>query len=72
MQGAVQVSRENLRIPKIRTVGTIVLNILKTIAAIGDFPRLRKWAYDCLYYKPLQLLKLYTIVAQNCDSVIGV
>lgn len=49
---AVQVSCESLRIHINRTIGTIVLNMLKTIAALGDLLQWRKRACDCLYDEP--------------------
>lgn len=71
---AVRVSCESLRILKIRTVDTIVLNMLKTIAAFGDVLRWRKRAYDegrdpttISTMSPEYVLNSYTIVAQNRD-----
>lgn len=73
---AVRVSCESLRILKIRTVDTIVLNMLKTIAAFGDVLRWRKRAYDegrdpttisTMSPEYVWLLNSYTIVAQNRD-----
>lgn len=43
---------KSLRLLKNRTVVTIVLNIIKTIAVFGELPRLRKEAYDYFYDKP--------------------
>lgn len=49
MHDIVRVSCEGLQILKNRTVGTIDINMLKTIAALGDLLRRSKRAYNYFY-----------------------
>lgn len=60
-------------IAKNRTVATIVLHMLKTIAAFVDLLRCRKIANDHLYDKPRIIaifeFERYRTVSQNRDSV---
>lgn len=70
---AVGISRKVYEYFKNHMVGTIDLNMLKTNAAFGDLVGWRKRAYELSKIDPkkVQLLNLYTIIAQNHDSVTG-